>query len=347
MSQRSPLPSMLGIVGSVALVGLLLCGLASSGGRRRRLKIKFCQDWMDDNCPVMAWYHQQCVSSTRFRTIEHRRSTEGPFYHEFLLLRLTDGAFCRVERTSDGTENRPVRCNGSAAHDCIQWFAKEDEAMAAHASSLLNKLELSQEYDIMDVLAICYSVQNNEACRVYTLQRYNCYFMCLTVMNVFKRWGANRRASITRDISESLKKGTRIVDFQDEYEDLGIWAHAQRAAAHSLTRAAESVYQDVVVTMVQVAETMPEALVHRESLLWYIKQYTPMLMLCFSPLLLHMLGFNLVFLATRLLVIVCFIPLLPFLLLLVPLFFFLLIPLLCLFLLVPLLVLVPLMAAVA
>ncbi|KAG8714203.1 hypothetical protein FRC08_012234 [Ceratobasidium sp. 394] len=347
MSQRSALPGMLGIVGSIALIGLLLCGLASSSGRRRRLKIKFHQGWADDECPVMAWYHQQCVSSTRFQTIEHRGSTEGPFYHEFLLLRLADGAVCRVGRTSDGPENRPIRCNGDAAYDCIQWFAREDETAVVHASNLLNKLKLSQEYDIMDVLAICYSIQNNEACRVYTLQRYNCYFMCRTVMNVFKRWEANRRTSITRGISESLKKETRITEFQDEYEDLGIWDHAQRVAAHSLTRVADSVYQDVVVTMVQVAETAPEALVHRESLLWYIGQCIPMLMFCSVPFLLYMCGFNVVFLATRLLVIVCLVPLLPFLVLLLPLLFFLLIPLLCLFLLIPLLVLVPLMAAVA
>ncbi|KAG9097704.1 hypothetical protein FRC07_010743, partial [Ceratobasidium sp. 392] len=160
----------------------------------------FHQEWQHPECPVMDWYNQQRSSSTRFRSIEHRRSVQGPFYHEFLLLKLTDGSVCRIERVGDGSRTDAIRYIGCTAHDLIQHISKEEhEQQSANraTSVLITEVDLCQEFDILDVLAICFSIQKTAVCRVYTLQRYNCYFLCLTVLSVFTRRVANWEKKIT------------------------------------------------------------------------------------------------------------------------------------------------------
>ncbi|KAG8692318.1 hypothetical protein FRC08_009859, partial [Ceratobasidium sp. 394] len=159
----------------------------------------------------MGWYDQQCKSSTRFRSIEHRRNVDGPFFHEFLLLKLMDGAICRVERMGEGSRTDAIRLTGCTAHDLIQWFIESDYDKFSEKcpSMLIAKVDLCQDFDILDVLAICYSIQNTKACRAYTLQRYNCYFLCLTVIAMLTRRVASWETMVTSDdwnscISSSL-----------------------------------------------------------------------------------------------------------------------------------------------
>ncbi|KAG8748120.1 hypothetical protein FRC10_008853 [Ceratobasidium sp. 414] len=167
--------------------------------RGRLFSMKFHEEWRHKDCPVMGWYEQQRKSSTRFRSIEHRRNVEGPFFHEFLLLKLTDGAVCRVERTGEGSRADAIRSIGCTAHDFIQWFTKSnyDQFSTKCPSVPIAEVDLCREFDILDVLAICYSIQNTKACRVYTLQRYNCYFLCLTVLAVLTRRMASWETIVT------------------------------------------------------------------------------------------------------------------------------------------------------
>ncbi|KAG8735350.1 hypothetical protein FRC10_010685 [Ceratobasidium sp. 414] len=158
------------------------------------------------DCPVAGWYEQQRTSSTRFQSIEHRRNTEAPFFHEFLLLKLTNGAMCRVERIGDGSRAGAIRHIGCTAYDLIQWFIKSDydQVSAKDPSTLLAEVDLCREFDILDVLAVCYSVQNSKECCVYTLQRYNCYFLCLTVLTVLTRRVENWETTISTDDWDSF-----------------------------------------------------------------------------------------------------------------------------------------------
>ncbi|KAG8743055.1 hypothetical protein FRC10_000437 [Ceratobasidium sp. 414] len=167
--------------------------------RERLFSMRFHGEWRHKDCPVMGWYDQQRKSSTRFRSIEHRRNVEGPFFHEFLLLKLTDGAVCRVERTGEGSRADAIRSTGCTAHDFIQWFTKSnyDQFSAKCPSVPIAEVDLCREFDILDVVAICYSIQNTKACRVYTLQRYNCYFLCLTVLSVLTRRVASWETMVT------------------------------------------------------------------------------------------------------------------------------------------------------
>ncbi|KAG8691781.1 hypothetical protein FRC08_010089, partial [Ceratobasidium sp. 394] len=171
----------------------------SVSNRRERLFVmNFHEIWKHDECPVHRWYRQQAKSSTQFRFIEHRKDINGPFFHEFLLLKLTDGAICRVERTGDGSRADAIWYTGCATNDVIQWFSKEDYETfeAKHPSTLLANVELGRDFDILDVLAVCYSIQRTPACSVYTLQRYNCYFLCWTILAILTRRVASWETAI-------------------------------------------------------------------------------------------------------------------------------------------------------
>ncbi|KAG8689952.1 hypothetical protein FRC09_012189, partial [Ceratobasidium sp. 395] len=173
---------------------------SDSPGRGRLQRMSFHPEWQHPDCTVMRWYNDQNDSSRKFRLVEHRRDIQGPFYHEFLLLILTDGAICRVERVGEGSRRDAVLDTGCTANDLIQWFSSDAYPVfeTKHPSSLISKVDLLSEYDILDVLAVCYAVQNTKACKVYTLQQYNCYFLCLTVLAVLTRRAANWEGVITR-----------------------------------------------------------------------------------------------------------------------------------------------------
>ncbi|QRV96012.1 hypothetical protein RhiJN_24030 [Ceratobasidium sp. AG-Ba] len=166
----------------------------------RLVVLRFEPEWSEEQGPVMFWHSQQ--SETRFTSIEHRKDQYGPFYHEFLLLKLLDGSVCRVERMGLGSRFDAIRLIGCSAKDLIQRFtpAAYEIFSKAHPSTLIAEICFKKEFDIMDVLAICYSIQRVESCRVYTLQRYNCYFLCWTVMTILARRVANWESQISDKI---------------------------------------------------------------------------------------------------------------------------------------------------
>ncbi|KAG9076678.1 hypothetical protein FS749_011514, partial [Ceratobasidium sp. UAMH 11750] len=187
-------------LGSSRLLSERLQRSFSTTPREGLLVMRFHQEWRHDQCPVMSWYNQQCASSTRFQSVEHRRNVASPFYHEFLLLKLADNAICRVERVGDGSRHTDaLRYVGCTSHDLIQWFAPDNLIQATASSELIAEINLGREFDILDVLAVCYSIQSVKRCSIYTLQRYNCYFLCLTVLAVLTRRVASWETGITAD----------------------------------------------------------------------------------------------------------------------------------------------------
>ncbi|KAG8719589.1 hypothetical protein FRC09_010928 [Ceratobasidium sp. 395] len=179
------------------LVSKRILAWSKSKDRGRPFVMRFHSEWQHSDCPVMSWYNDQRQSSTKFRSIEHRRHPDAPFFHEFLLLKLTDGAVCRVERTGEGSHADAIRSIGCVANDIIQWFCNMDyDTFSAAPSERIAEVDLGQEFDILDILAICYSIQHTRACCAYTLQRYNCYFLCLTVLAVLTRRVANWETEI-------------------------------------------------------------------------------------------------------------------------------------------------------
>ncbi|QRW11655.1 hypothetical protein RhiLY_10654 [Ceratobasidium sp. AG-Ba] len=185
---------------SLAASGLLsnrLIGSSGSKGRESCFDMRFHEEWGNENCKVMQWYETQKVSSTRFQSIEHRRSIQGPFYHEYLLLKLTDGAICRVERMGEGSRTDAITYLGCTSYDLIQWIPEKNYGLATIESTLIAEINLGREFDILHVLAVCYTIHNIKPCSVYTLQRYNCYFLCLAILAVLTRRVANWETCLT------------------------------------------------------------------------------------------------------------------------------------------------------
>ncbi|KAG8740204.1 hypothetical protein FRC10_004605 [Ceratobasidium sp. 414] len=174
---------------------------SGSVDRARPLAMKFHPEWRHQQCKVLRWYEEQSPPSRKFRSLEHRRDVNPPFYHEFLLFKLGEGV-CRLERVGEGSRTDAIMAAGCTANDIIRWFEVDNynEYESMHPSELISEVDLLSEHDILDVLAICYSIQKTSPGNVYTLQRYNCYFLCLTVLTVLARRAASWEAEMTHHI---------------------------------------------------------------------------------------------------------------------------------------------------
>ncbi|KAG8704396.1 hypothetical protein FRC08_002253 [Ceratobasidium sp. 394] len=173
--------------------------------------MKFVDTWRSESCPVEQWYQaqlkrpqeqkspnntenqpessQEQKPPTHFTTIEHRSTLNAPFFHEFLIIPLFDGSFYRVERIGVGLDVGAVRLLGCEAQDLIEWFPAEQYAVFTHNkySKLIAEVQFPHEFDILDVLAVCYSIQKHIWTSAYTLQCYNCYFFCCTILSILAR----------------------------------------------------------------------------------------------------------------------------------------------------------------
>lgn len=159
----------------------------------------FGSDWLGSGSKaVMDWYKLQ--TWTKFKSIQHWRSLDTRFYHEFLIIQLTDGSACRVERIGEGSRADAISRVGCTAHDFIQWFPAQDHAAkrwSRGAQELIVQVDFPRTFDILDIIAICYSIQKSQRASVYTLQRYNCYFLCCTILVVLTRRIAEWESLIT------------------------------------------------------------------------------------------------------------------------------------------------------
>ncbi|KAF8598307.1 hypothetical protein BDV93DRAFT_594334 [Ceratobasidium sp. AG-I] len=188
-----------------------LSGLSQSG-RDGPFVMKFHSEWLHKNCPTYAWYKsqeqygQRQESSTRFRSIQHRRTRDAPFFHEFLLLQVVDGSIYRVERIGVGSNTDAILPTGCMAQDLIEWFPSEAYNLFTRdkPTDLILEIRFPTDFDLLDLLAICYSIQRGPRTKTYTLQRYNCYFFCCTILSVLARRSAGWETLITADLWDRL-----------------------------------------------------------------------------------------------------------------------------------------------
>lgn len=164
-------------------------GLAwsSNTNQNGHVSVAFPFDWNTRRGPIFDWYEKQPCK--RFESIQHRQNQDAPFFHQFLLIRLTDGSLCRVERLGDGIQLDAIRKTGSLAHDLMETFTPDAYEIFVHdkPSDLIAEIRFPHEFDLMEVLAIYYSIQRDNRTRWYTLQRFNCYFLCWTILAVLAR----------------------------------------------------------------------------------------------------------------------------------------------------------------
>lgn len=150
------------------------------------LRINFDHDWETQKGKVFDWYRSQPV--TQFKSIQYRKDRQEPFCHEFIVLKLNDGTICRFERMGDpDTRTAALARRGTTAHDFAQVWPKEQLAKLDESSDVIAEIEYPQEFDILDILALCYAIHQDPEAKQYTLQRYNCYFLSWSIMTYLAR----------------------------------------------------------------------------------------------------------------------------------------------------------------
>ncbi|KAF8594612.1 hypothetical protein BDV93DRAFT_565241 [Ceratobasidium sp. AG-I] len=154
--------------------------------------IRFPVAWANRIGLVFEWYRLQ--DHKKFLSIQHRKELTSPFHHQFVLVELIGGSFCRFERTGDpDSRTHALSTVGSTAHDLVETFSSEELALGQEDSEVISRITFPNELDLLDILAICYALHQGEKTRHYTLQRFNCYFFAWSIITVLTRrvahWG--------------------------------------------------------------------------------------------------------------------------------------------------------------
>jgi hypothetical protein len=121
------------------------------------LRIQFPYRWDTQRGPAFDWYRRQ--PTTCFRTLQYRKERQKPFCHEFIMVKLVDGPICRFERMGDpDAPTKAVTRTGSVAYDIVQYFVKLELEKVDEESDVVAEIEFSCEFDLLDVLSICYAI---------------------------------------------------------------------------------------------------------------------------------------------------------------------------------------------
>ncbi|CAE6486469.1 unnamed protein product [Rhizoctonia solani] len=156
-------------------------------GKIQELAMSF-DSWTKDN-DTFNWYEErkQTENGRRryIRTMHLRKERQRPFYHEFVVLHLHDGTFWRIDRRQLPDEQDPYGCTkecGVPACDTIERVSGMTNFLEQNpitsSSHCIVELEFKEgiNVDVALVLRICRAIKNHGGSKVYTLQRYNCFF---------------------------------------------------------------------------------------------------------------------------------------------------------------------------
>ncbi|CUA71493.1 Cycloartenol synthase [Glycyrrhiza glabra] [Rhizoctonia solani] len=132
--------------------------------------------------PLYNWYTE--LANPYIHTMQLRKERESPFFHEFIAIRLRGDTYWRIDRRYLPDEGTPLNCiytDGVPAHDTIEQVTSLESTLYA-SSDCLVELEFNVDVHVGLVLRICHAIQNHKSAKVFTLQRYNCYFFAQTVL---------------------------------------------------------------------------------------------------------------------------------------------------------------------
>lgn len=133
---------------------------------------------------VFDWYKR--MRSTAVAKIQLRKEFEEPFRHEFILVYLQRGGYCRLDRRGDpNVPTQTLRSEGSEAYDTIHEVSELGEIDST--SECLVELRPNGAIDLSFILSICFSIRSDPKTQRYTLQRFNCYFFSWTITSVVAR----------------------------------------------------------------------------------------------------------------------------------------------------------------
>ncbi|KEP46146.1 hypothetical protein V565_216270, partial [Rhizoctonia solani 123E] len=180
---------------------------------------------------LMAWYRSR--SDRLVHALQLRREREGPYFHQFVVFELKDGGgLFRIDRRLRPDEDAPLNSlkdEGIPAYDTIEPVATWDDPLFP-ASDCLISIEFKVNVYLALILKICRAIQDHPLAKVYTLQRYNCYFFAQTIM-LWATCGAFDWASTGNWPPESLltlnSNGgfLKLDEHAQEHTDYSILAH--------------------------------------------------------------------------------------------------------------------------
>lgn len=164
---------------------------------RERTRIEFSGGWSNPTNIISEWCVAQPIR--RFQSIQYRKDKAG-VQHEFILILLQDerdthrDAFCRIERTADPDHQlEAIGVNGTTAFDFVQTFDSYSAEFPSNqdpGSDVVAEIQFPCTFDLQDVLAICYGISCHATAQRYTLQQFNCYFYCWTIILCLARAAA-------------------------------------------------------------------------------------------------------------------------------------------------------------
>ncbi|KDN37429.1 hypothetical protein RSAG8_10164, partial [Rhizoctonia solani AG-8 WAC10335] len=144
--------------------------------------------WRRGN-PFYDWAQRR--SNAKLEAMQLRKEQKEPFFHEYVTFRLSDGKCFRIDRRQIPDEGSPMDCTsdqGVEAYDTIEQITSlEDSDSIYNPSDCLAQIRFTTGADLNLIVGICrrLSIDGpalNEFARVYTVQRYNCYFYAQTVL---------------------------------------------------------------------------------------------------------------------------------------------------------------------
>lgn len=118
-------------------------------------------------------------------TVQLRKELESPFFHEYIVFSLREGGYFRIDRRQRPDENTPLDSiykTGVEAHDTIEEVTSFDDALYCQSNCLIEiRFKADINMGVRLLLDLCQAIQAHPRARVYTLQRYNCYFFAQTI----------------------------------------------------------------------------------------------------------------------------------------------------------------------
>ncbi|CAE6450784.1 unnamed protein product [Rhizoctonia solani] len=152
---------------------------------REPVRIEFIKEWAEGN-PLFDWYAGRPGTSGRLvYSIQLRKERKQPFFHEYLVLCMGNqkNAYFRLERRQLENEDQPLNSlleYGVEAYDTIEkTFSFEKHVVS---SSCVAQIDFEAGIHIAVILEICRAIQKHPSAKVYTLQRFNCYFFAQTIL---------------------------------------------------------------------------------------------------------------------------------------------------------------------
>ncbi|EUC55977.1 hypothetical protein RSOL_150720 [Rhizoctonia solani AG-3 Rhs1AP] len=139
--------------------------------------------WEPGN-PFYDWYRWH--SSALLVRIQLRKEQKAPFFHEYIAFELDDKRYFRIDRRQLPNEESPMDCTsekGVEAYDTIEEITSLDDSMYNPSDCLVEVYFTTSPSPCLGlILDACSAISHDKRARVYTVQRYNCYFYAQTIL---------------------------------------------------------------------------------------------------------------------------------------------------------------------